>query len=158
MVAFLPHSSWHNGQWDWEGGRRDIDMVRKHMHHWQEWKTTERCILLNIMSNLHYTINYSLLSTWEFGVCSPDSLGQSFIVKAGPHVTFQFHGKISEVLLCFWFQIQTSKIHSRAKKRTGENDQTKERGRDWSSFNPKLNILIKLAFLFIMIWIYLALL
>lgn len=84
MVAFPPDSSSHNVQRDWGRGRIYIDMVRKHMHYWQEWNSTETCIFLNIMSNLHYAVNYSVLSTWEFGDCSPDNLGQCFIVKAGP--------------------------------------------------------------------------
>lgn len=123
MVACLPHSPWHNGQWDWEGGTRYIDMVRKHMHYLQESKTTESCISLNIMSNLHYTLNYSVLSTWEFGDCSPGNLGQCFIAKKknGPHLTFQFHGKKSEVLLCFWSKFKLIK-HTPEQKDTGENN------------------------------------
>lgn len=71
------------------------------MHYWQEWKTTESCISFNIMSNLRFTVNYSVLSTREFEDCSPGNLGQCFIAKAGPHLTFQFHGKKSQFYFAF---------------------------------------------------------
>lgn len=144
-MTFLPHSSswkaklsWHDGQWDWEGGRRCIDMVTKHILYWQEWKTIESCIFINIISGLHYTVNLSVLSTWEFGICNPDNLGQCFTVRAGPHLKFQLHGKNMKFYFAFCSKLELLK-YTPEQKGTGGKDQPEERGTDWNCFNLKLN-------------------
>lgn len=97
------------------------------MNYWQEWKTTKSCIFLNIMSNLYYTVNFSVLSTWKFENCNPDNIWQCFIVRAGPHLNSQFHEKNLKFYFGFGSKFELVK-YTPEQKGTGGKDQPEEGG------------------------------
>lgn len=84
-------------------------------------------MLQDIMNTPHHTVNLSVLSTWEFGSCNPNNVGQCFIVRAGPHLKFQFHGKNLKFYFGFGSKVERVK-YTPEQKGAGGEDQPEEMG------------------------------